>query len=110
MTAKQKNVMAPLSVKLLLVLAAVLSLGYSVAAQVADSDNQQTPTTTSVTLLNPFTLAEYTVPVTNITGTGDNFTFEYEHQNHGLEHWHQHRHRVHRSPCTPELYGLAIVI
>jgi hypothetical protein len=107
MAGKAKNVMGPLSVKLLLlvVLAAVLSLGYSAAAQVADSDNQQTPTTTSVTLLNPFTLVESTVPVTDITATEENFTFEYEHQNQGVEHWHQHqhRHRRHRSPCAPEL-------
>ena len=103
MTAKAKNVMVPLSVKLLLVLAAVLSFGYSSAAQVADSGNQQTPTTTSVTLLNPFTLVESTVPVTDITATEENHPYEYEHQNHGLEHWHQYRHRVHRSPCTPEL-------
>jgi len=105
MAGKTKNVMGPLSVKLLLlfVLAAVLSLGYSAAAQVVDSDNQQTPTTTSVTLLNPFTLVESTVPVTDITATEENHPYEYEHQNHGLEHWHQHRHRVHRSPCTPEL-------
>lgn len=108
MAGKAKNFMDSLSVKqllLLFILAAVLSLGYSAMAQVTDSGNQQAPTTTSVTMLNPFTLAEYTVPVTNITATGDNFTFEYEHQNQGVEHWHQHRHRHrrHRSPCTPEL-------
>ncbi len=99
MRKTQTKIMVPMSLKLilLLVFAVVVLRGYSAAAQVAGPDNQQTPT--SVTMLNPFTLVESTVPVTDITA------YEYEHRNNGEDYYHQHRHRHqrHRSPSAPEL-------
>ncbi|MCJ7691900.1 MAG: hypothetical protein MUO22_00600 [Sedimentisphaerales bacterium] len=72
---------------LLLVLAAVVLHGYSAAAQVVGTDNQQAATTQSVTILDPFELIDVTATVTE---TEDGNWWEY-----------QHRNRVLRSPAKP---------
>jgi cytochrome oxidase Cu insertion factor (SCO1/SenC/PrrC family) len=79
----------PLKLILLLVLAAVVLHGYSVAAQVAGTDNQQAATTQGVTILDPFELVDVTATVTE--------TVE--------DPWwgHVHRHRYIRTPSKPPL-------
>lgn len=83
----------PLKATMPLILAAVLSLGYSELPEPTAAVKQQTPAVNAVTMLDPFTLAEFTLSVTDIKSTARSVDGDW---------WrHRYRHRRLRGPYKP---------